>query len=202
MCRNPEDLLLFILLFCLNWIPSRHQITRAADSSSTQEPPAPLPSPGRRSVPTKPLASTDAFRAAGGETGGPQNQRADAETVAAEPSGQPDAPCSRAAGPRIEVRNQLRNKSQHLHSDTQKKKKTLFECLFKTLWIEVWTTFFRLHSVIVVKNNRAYLSASETCPPWPGGGGFTCFLEGSFRPTDWNPGALENELEHFLKIVK
>ncbi|XP_056279486.1 centrosomal protein of 104 kDa isoform X1 [Pseudoliparis swirei] len=78
-------------------------ITRAADSSSTQEPPAPLPSPGRRSVPTKPLASTDAFRAAGGETGGPQNQRADAETVAAEPSGQPDAPCSRAAGPRIEV---------------------------------------------------------------------------------------------------
>ncbi|TNN35958.1 Centrosomal protein [Liparis tanakae] len=78
-------------------------ITRAADSSSTQEPPAPPPSPGRRSVPTKTPAST----AAGGETGAPPNQRADAEAVAAEPSGQPDAPCGRAAGPRIDGQNHI-----------------------------------------------------------------------------------------------
>ncbi|XP_034392909.1 centrosomal protein of 104 kDa isoform X2 [Cyclopterus lumpus] len=77
-------------------------ITRAADSSSTQDPSALLPSPGRRSVPTQPLVSTDAFKA-GKKQNGHQNQQSDAETVVAKPSSQPDTPCTPAAVPKIDV---------------------------------------------------------------------------------------------------
>ncbi|XP_068454020.1 centrosomal protein of 104 kDa isoform X2 [Clinocottus analis] len=77
-------------------------ITRAADSASAHDPPVLLPSPGRRSVPTKALVSTDAF-SEGKITNAPQNQQSDAETVVAKPSSQPDTPCTPAAVPTIDV---------------------------------------------------------------------------------------------------
>ncbi|XP_068589132.1 centrosomal protein of 104 kDa [Cebidichthys violaceus] len=77
-------------------------ISRAADSSSAKDLPALLPSPGRRSVPMKPLGSTDTFRE-GKKMNAPQNQQSDAETIVAKLSSQPDTPCTPAAVPKIDV---------------------------------------------------------------------------------------------------
>ncbi|XP_074500766.1 centrosomal protein of 104 kDa isoform X3 [Sebastes fasciatus] len=77
-------------------------ITRTADSSPAHDPPSLLPSPGHRSVPTKPLMSTDTFRK-GKKTNAPQNQQSDAEAVVPKLSSQPDTPCTPAAVPKIDV---------------------------------------------------------------------------------------------------
>ncbi|XP_037628154.1 centrosomal protein of 104 kDa isoform X2 [Sebastes umbrosus] len=77
-------------------------ITRTADSSPAQDPPSLLPSPGHRSVPTKPLMSTDTFRK-GKKTNAPQNQQSDAEAVVPKLSSQADTPCTPAAVPKIDV---------------------------------------------------------------------------------------------------
>ncbi|XP_069550174.1 centrosomal protein of 104 kDa [Brachyistius frenatus] len=77
-------------------------ITRAADSSPAQYHPPLLPSPGHRSVPTKPPLSTDTFRK-GRNTNTQQNQQPAAETVAPKLSSQPDTPCTPATIPKIDV---------------------------------------------------------------------------------------------------
>ncbi|XP_070767110.1 centrosomal protein of 104 kDa [Enoplosus armatus] len=77
-------------------------ITRAADSSPAQDPPSLQPSPGRCSIPTKPLMSTDTFRK-GKTTNAPQNQQPDAGTVAPKLSCQPDTPRTLSAVPKIDV---------------------------------------------------------------------------------------------------
>ncbi|KAM8863694.1 centrosomal protein of 104 kDa isoform 2-T2 [Spinachia spinachia] len=77
-------------------------ITRAADSSSACDPPAPLPSPGHRPAPTKPLVSANTFRE-GKNTSAPQNQQSDTETAVAKLSGQLDPPCPSSAVPKIDV---------------------------------------------------------------------------------------------------
>nr|XP_040049239.1 centrosomal protein of 104 kDa isoform X2 [Gasterosteus aculeatus aculeatus] len=77
-------------------------ITRAAESSSARDPPAPLPSPGHRSAPAKPLVSTNTFRE-GKNTSAPQNQQSDTETAVAKVSSQLDPPCIPSAVPEIDV---------------------------------------------------------------------------------------------------
>ncbi|XP_040922106.1 centrosomal protein of 104 kDa isoform X2 [Toxotes jaculatrix] len=77
-------------------------ITRATDPSPLQDPPSFLPSPGHRSVPAKPLVSTDTFRK-GKKTNTPHNQQAATETVVPKLSTQPETPCTPAAVPKIDV---------------------------------------------------------------------------------------------------
>ncbi|XP_028437614.1 centrosomal protein of 104 kDa isoform X2 [Perca flavescens] len=76
-------------------------VTQAADSSPARDPPSLLPSPGHRSVPTKPLVSTDTFRK-GKKTNAPQNKQSDTENVLPKLSSQPDTPCTPAALPKID----------------------------------------------------------------------------------------------------
>ncbi|XP_035512002.1 centrosomal protein of 104 kDa isoform X1 [Morone saxatilis] len=77
-------------------------ITKAADSSPAHDPPSLQPSPGDRSVPTKPLVSTDTFMKEK-KTNAPQNQESDAGTVAPKPSSHTDTSCTPAAVPNIDV---------------------------------------------------------------------------------------------------
>ncbi|XP_059189170.1 centrosomal protein of 104 kDa [Centropristis striata] len=77
-------------------------VTQAADSSPAQDPPSLLPSPGHRSVSTKPLVSTDIIRK-GKKANAPQNQQSGAEPVVAKLSSQPDIPCTPAALPKTDV---------------------------------------------------------------------------------------------------
>ncbi|KAF1390763.1 hypothetical protein PFLUV_G00061420 [Perca fluviatilis] len=76
-------------------------VTQAADSSPARDPPSLLPSPGHRSVPTKPLVSTDTIRK-GKKTNAPQNKQSDSENVLPKLSSQPDTPCTPAALPKID----------------------------------------------------------------------------------------------------
>lgn len=76
-------------------------ITRAADSTSAQDPPSLLPSPGHHSVPAKPHVTTDTLRK-GKKSNTPQNQLSDTETVEAKLS-QPNTPCTQSTVPKIDV---------------------------------------------------------------------------------------------------
>uniref|UniRef100_A0A8D0CPH9 Centrosomal protein of 104 kDa n=1 Tax=Sander lucioperca TaxID=283035 RepID=A0A8D0CPH9_SANLU len=82
-------------------VSGQRLLMMAADSSPTEDPPSLLPSPGHRSVPTKPLVSTDTFRK-GKKTNAPQNKQSDAENVLPKLSSQPDTPCTPAALPKID----------------------------------------------------------------------------------------------------
>nr|XP_046252684.1 centrosomal protein of 104 kDa isoform X2 [Scatophagus argus] len=77
-------------------------ITRGVESSPAQDPPSVEPSPGHRSVLTKPLVSTDTFRKEK-VTNPPQSQQSDAGAVAPKLSCQPGTPCTPAAAPKIDV---------------------------------------------------------------------------------------------------
>ncbi|XP_047457260.1 centrosomal protein of 104 kDa isoform X2 [Mugil cephalus] len=77
-------------------------ITKAADSFPAQYSPPLLPSPGRRSVPTRPPVSTDTWKKAK-KPNTHQNQQSPAETAAPKLSSQPQTPCTPAAVPKIDV---------------------------------------------------------------------------------------------------